>query len=82
MSKMDVLTISESTYDLENGGKGKIAVFIYNGLFDPKPIIDLGYYDLMISSSDNPWVRVVLSDINNMKQEPFSGLHCINNGIK
>ena len=75
------LTINEAEYDLANGGKGKIAVFIYVGKSDPKKILDLavheyvetnGHNQLVDANMDNPWMRVVLSDINNMEQKPFN----------
>jgi len=74
------LTISRSDYDLEKSGKGSIAVFIYNGNADPKKILDFavseyvgtnGFHELIDANLDNPWMRVILSDINNMRQDPF-----------
>lgn len=74
------LTINEAEYDLLNGQKGKIAVFIYSGGADPKKILDYavdlyvennGFHELIDANLDNPWMRVILSDINNMKQEKF-----------
>lgn len=78
--KIPGLTINQSEYQLENGGKGKIAVFIYAGSGDPKQMLDYAiheyvgnnhYHELMDVHMDNPWMRVVLSDINNMHQELF-----------
>jgi len=78
------LTINYAEYNLENGGKGKIAVFIYVGKSDPKKVLDRavheyvqtnGFNELVDSSLDNPWMRVILSDINNMKQEPYDTDH-------
>lgn len=80
MTNIPGLTINEAEYALENGGKGKIAVFIYAGISDPKKVLDLaihqyvgnnGYNELIDANLDNPWMRVVLSNINNMKQEPY-----------
>ncbi len=74
------LTINESEYGLENGGKGKIAVLMYIGEGDPKQMLDYAvqkyvgkaaYHELIDANLDNPWMRVILSDINSMKQEPF-----------
>jgi hypothetical protein len=80
MTKIKDLTINESEYDLENGNKGKIAVFMYGGNSDPSKILnyaineyvgDNPYYELMDYSMSNPWMRVVVSNINDMKQESF-----------
>ena len=75
------LKISEAEYDLpDNKGKGKIAVLMYNGGADPKKVLDLavreyvqnnGYHELIDAHLDNPWMRVLLSDINNMEQKDF-----------
>lgn len=82
MSKIPGLKISEAEYDLPNNkGKGKIAVLMYQGGADPKKILDHavteyvkndGYHELIDAHLDNPWMRVLLSDINNMKQEDFN----------
>lgn len=75
------LKINEVEYDLPDNSKGKIAVFIYSGRLDPAKMLDLairqyvgnnGYYELMDASLNNPWMRVILSDINTMKQEIFN----------
>ncbi len=80
MSKIDGLTINESEYDLNNGKKGKIAVLIYNGSADPTKVLDYavhqyvqqnGYHELVDANLDNPWMRVILPDINNMPQHKF-----------
>lgn len=81
MEEISGLTINEGEYDLpKGGGKGKIAVFLYSGGADPKKILDYavsiyvggnGYHELIDAHLDNPWMRVILSDINHMKQEPF-----------
>lgn len=77
------LTINEAEYNLKQGGNGTIAVFIYTGNGDPKQILDYavheyveknGYHELIDANLDNPWMRVVVSDINNMKQEQFNRL--------
>lgn len=82
------LTINESKYPLEHGGHGKIAVFIYTGSGDPKQMLDYAireyvgdnhYHELMDANLDNPWMRVVISDINNMRQDPFDiSIHKLN----
>ncbi len=81
IEKISGLTINEAKYDLPgNKGKGKIAVFIYSGGADPKKVLDhavsiyvkdSGYYELIDAHLDNPWMRVVISDINNMSQKNF-----------
>ena len=80
MSKIEGLTINESEYNLNNGKKGKIAVLIYNGAADPTKVLDYavhqyvqqsGYHELVDANLDNPWMRVILSDINDMPQHQF-----------
>lgn len=80
MSKIPGLTINHSNYPLPNGQQGKIAVFLYTGKSDPKYILDSAvsqyvknhpYHELIDSHLDNPWMRVVISDINGMVQEEF-----------
>ncbi len=74
------LTISESYYELDNGDCGKMAVFLYSGVYNPSMILDdaikiytegCEYFELMSVGMDNPWMRIILSDINNMTQEIF-----------
>ena len=74
------LTINESQYDLADGKKGIIAVFIFAGEGDPAKVLDYvvreyvkdnGYHELIDANLDNPWMRVVMSDINGMRQEKF-----------
>ena len=81
MSIIKDIRINEAEYDLENGEKGKLAVFFYSGNGDPSRVLDYytklyadgnNYYDLIDAQLDCPWVRVILSDINNMKQENFN----------
>jgi hypothetical protein len=80
MEKISGLTINEAEYELPEGKKGKIAVFIYSGGADPKKVLDYavniyvenaGFHELIDAHLDNPWMRVILSDINNMNQEDF-----------
>jgi len=81
MEELKNIIISKSEYDLENGGKGKIAVFIYTGASNPKPVLDYaihlyvetnGYHQFIDANLDNPWTRVIMSDINGMKQDKFN----------
>jgi len=37
---MSKVRISEAEYNLENGEKGKLAIFMYGGSGDPRPILD------------------------------------------
>ena len=80
MNQIPELKISEAEYNLpDNGGIGKMAVLMYSGTGDPKKILDFavhqyadkGYYELIDAHLDNPWMRVLLSDINNLKQRNF-----------
>lgn len=77
---MNGIKISEAEYDLPDTGKGKIAVLMYHGSGNPKNILDHavsvyvqneGYHELIDANLDNPWTRVIISDINNMAQEDF-----------
>lgn len=74
------MTINEGVYKLANGANAKIAVFIYSGEGDPAKHLEQavlhyvehnGHHELIDANLDNPWMRVILSDINNMKQEPY-----------
>lgn len=80
MSTYKGVTICLSEYKLATAGVGKIAVFIYTGNENPKGILDSavfeyvngnGYHELIDANLDNPWMRVILTDINNMYQEDF-----------
>ncbi len=80
MEKISGLSISKAEYELEEGRKGIIAVFIYTGSADPKKVLDFavhqyvqneGYHELIDANLDNPWMRVILSDINGISQKQF-----------
>mgnify|MGYP001501794511 CR=1 FL=1 len=82
--KIKGLTINESTFPLENGGFGKVAVFIYSGDRDPKPILEEAArlyvddsdipYSLLIDAHLNcPWMLTLISNINDMKQRDYNG---------
>ena len=72
------LSISEAEYDLKDGNKGKFAVFLYSGDEDPRPILDWAvenytkgvenYYEFIDAHLDCPWLRMVMSNINDMEQ--------------
>ena len=75
------LRINEAEYDLKNGEKGKVAVFLYGGDEDPRPILDYAvrmyvdgnpHHELIDAQLNCPWCRVVLSNIKDMKQENFT----------
>ncbi|MEI6815299.1 MAG: hypothetical protein WCL14_01715 [Bacteroidota bacterium] len=77
---MGQIKIQESTIDLKNGSKGKIAVLMYVGDDDPVTKLDsavskyvghTGYHEFIDINMDNPWIRVVLSDIDEMNQVDF-----------
>ncbi len=74
------LEIREGVYQLENGVNAKFAVFLYPGPYDPHDVLksaieeyvgDEGYHEFVDSSLSNPWMKVVVSDINEMNSEPF-----------
>lgn len=81
MAKIEGLKINEAETELENGKKGKIAVFLYAGEEDPSPILEYAvkqyvgdyknYIELIDAQMDCPWVRVVVSDVNDMKPVSF-----------
>ena len=80
MNELDNVKINISEYDLENGGKGKITVLMYMGSADPKVVLDEAvriyvgnkiHHQFIDIHIDNPWTRVVMSDINGMKQKNF-----------
>ncbi|TFF40632.1 hypothetical protein [Mucilaginibacter psychrotolerans] len=80
MKTIPGLTINESHYDLADNKKGTIAVFIFSGDGDPAKVLDYavreyvesnGYHELIDANLDNPWMRVVMSDINDMRQASF-----------
>jgi len=80
MNELDNVIINVSEYELENGGKGKITVFMYVGSADPKAVLDEavrvyvganGHHQFVDIHHDNPLTRVVLSDINGMRQKAF-----------
>jgi hypothetical protein len=80
LEKIIGLSINEAEYDLPNSQKGKIAVLIYTGSADPKKVLDYavhiyvennGYHELIDANLDNPWMRVILNNINSMEQRQF-----------
>lgn len=82
--KVAGLTINESTFPLENGGVGKVAVFLYSGDLDPRPILEWAAkayvddsdipYSLLVDAHMNcPWMLTLVSNINDMKQRDYHG---------
>jgi hypothetical protein len=79
---MKDLRINQSTFPLKNGGTGVIAIFMYAGDEDPKPILEdairkytegTDNYDTFIDAQMNcPWVRVIISGISEMEQMNFN----------
>lgn len=81
MNELENVKINEASYNLEDGGNGTITVFIYTGISNPKIILDEairiytdseGYHELIDANLDNPWMRVIMSDINKMTQRKFA----------
>lgn len=83
-SESEDVTIQEGWIDFRNGRSGKMAVFFYTGGDDPMGPLDLAVYqycentgrvELVDINMDNPRMRVVVSDINAMKQRKFDPLN-------
>jgi hypothetical protein len=76
---MENVRINHSKFKLKGGGYGAIAILMYSGTGDPKIALDsavrkitadgVNYFELIDANLDNPWTRVVISGINEMKQE-------------
>lgn len=80
---MGQVKIQESKFKLKNNGNGKIAIFLYAGEDDPIEPIDKAvssyvknksHIELIDINMDNPRLRIVISGINEMKQEDFDSL--------
>ena len=96
MSQIKDVVINEALYNLDGNKKAKLAVLIYSGKGDPKRVLNeavhvyvygQSYHELIDANLDNPWMRVILSEINEMHQEPFDQEHhrlgnLLNNGWK
>ena len=79
--KMENVKINLSEYSLQGSGKSKIAVLMYTGASDPRPVLDEAvrlfvkgkpYHELIDANLDNPWMRVILEEINDMNQKDFN----------
>ena len=90
--KIEGLTINEAEYPLTNGRKGKLAIFMYSGQADPSRVLDYavseyvgrtGYHELIDARLSNPWMRVVLSNINDLPQDTFRvGEHTLGHAVE
>lgn len=80
---MDNIKINWSTFPLDNKKeKGVIAVLMYFGEGDPKEALDsavrkmvqggIGYFEMIDANQDNPWTRVLMTNVNEMKQTDFN----------
>lgn len=76
---MSEVKINQVDYGF-GSSKGRIAVFFYTGDGDPESNLDKavsayvgqnGYHELVDSGLNNPWMRVVISDINLIQQKEF-----------
>ena len=73
---MGTIRINYSTFALKGANrKGAIVVLMYSGSGDPKVELDnvvrkitegIGYFELIDAHLDNPWMRVVMTNINEM----------------
>lgn len=77
---MGNIKFQESEIELTHKGKGKIAILMYCGEDDPVALLDQavstyvgnkGHNQFIDINMDNPWIRVVIAGINEMKQEDF-----------
>lgn len=81
-SKIKGLTINQAEFKTPSGKINKVAVFLYGGPCDPKPILDFAvsqyigtndnYLVLISAHLDNPWMRVIVEGPNEMEQKPFN----------
>lgn len=80
---MGKIKIQESTINLTQGRTAKIAVLIYVGEEDPVVALDKArdeyvglesYNEFIDYNMDNPWYRVIISEINEMNQVDFDPL--------
>jgi hypothetical protein len=63
-----------------DNGRTTTAIFIYTGPGDPVPplkeavalyVKHKGYHEFIDANMDNPWVRVVISGLNELDQTEF-----------
>ena len=74
-----MIRINEADFPLKDGGTGRIAIFMYAGDEDPRPILEAAidkytegsntpFITLADAGMNCPWVRVVVSDIDRMEE--------------
>lgn len=77
---MGQIKIEESEINLTHNRKGKVAILMHSGDGDPVNELDLAVHQYVGNelhmqfvdiNMDNPWVRVIISGINEMEQENF-----------
>jgi hypothetical protein len=77
---MGQVKIHESSIDLTNGRKGKIAILIYEGIDDPVAKLNfvvseyagnIEHNQFIEITRDNLWVRVIISGINELNLDDF-----------
>lgn len=76
---MEDIKINYSTFPLKGTTqKGVIAVLMYSGSGDPKIALDdavfkitedIGYFELIDAHLNNPWTRVLVTNINDLTQD-------------
>lgn len=78
---MGKVTIQKSHFELPNGRKGVIAIFMYVGEEDPVIMLDNAvrkytehesYHEFIDNNMDNPSIRVIVSEVNAMDQREFN----------
>ena len=86
----DGVDIIEGTFEYPDNKHLKFAAFIYSGPGEnPHEPLDAaineyvgdeGYHDFVLMSLDNPYLRVITTNLNIPPREPFvPGMHHINN---
>lgn len=77
---MGQIKIEESEINLTHNRKGKVAILMHSGDGDPVNELDWAvnqyvgnelHMQFVDINMDNPWVRVIISGINEMEQENF-----------
>ena len=79
--KLKDVIISEAIFqDKKCNKKGKLAILRYTGEGDPYAelrdavhyyVKNNGYHEYVDINGDNPWTRIIVSDINALEQEKF-----------
>jgi hypothetical protein len=80
MKYKDVIIREASFNDKDGKPKGKLAILTYTGEGDPFTVLrdvvhfyvkTKGYHEFVDINGDNPWTRIITSDINSLGQEKF-----------